>query len=84
MLTGESLLAALLALIAAAVALPAGFALWRRRAPDQSSSIDSLAKQIAQLDDEHDRGQINHDLYHHRRRELKAKLAELMSQQRDV
>lgn len=83
-LTGESLLAALLALIAAAVALPAGLVLWRRRAPDQSGSIDNLAEQIAQLDDEHDRGQINHDLYHHRRRELKARLAELMSQQRDA
>ncbi|MCY4071379.1 MAG: cytochrome c [Chloroflexi bacterium] len=83
-LTGDGLLAALLALIATAVALPTGFALWRRRAPDQSGSIDSLAKQIAQLDDDHDRGQINHDLYHRRRRELKARLAELMSQQRDA
>ncbi|MDE2818680.1 MAG: cytochrome c [Chloroflexota bacterium] len=84
LLTGDSLLAALAALTAAAVALPAGFALWRRRAPGQSGSIDNLAKQIAQLDDEHDRGQINHDLYHHRRRQLKAKLAELMSQQQDA
>ncbi len=83
-LTGESLLAALLTLIAAAVALLGGIVLWRRRAPDQSGSIDNLAKQIAQLDDEHDRGQINHDLYHHRRRQLKARLAELMSQQRDA
>ncbi len=83
-LTGESLLAALLALIAAALALPAGLALWRRRTQDQSGSIDSLAEQIAQLDDQHDRGQINHDLYHHRRRQLKAKLAELMSRQRDA
>lgn len=84
LLTGDSLLAALLALIAAAIALPAGFALWRRRAPHRSGSIDKLAKQIAQLDDEHDRGQINHDLYHHRRRQLKDQLAELMSQQRDA
>ncbi|MDE2858623.1 MAG: cytochrome c [Chloroflexota bacterium] len=84
LLTGDSLLAALAALTAAAVALPAGFALWRRRDPAQSGSIDNLAKQIAQLDDEHDRGQINHDLYHHRRRQLKAKLAELMSQQQDA
>lgn len=83
-LTGESLLAALAALIAAAVALPAGLALWRRRAPNQASSIDNLAQQIAQLDDEHDRGQINHDLYHRRRRELKAKLAKQMSRQQDT
>ncbi|MCY4019386.1 MAG: cytochrome c [Chloroflexi bacterium] len=84
LLTGDGLLAALLALGAAAVALPAGLALWRRRTADQAGSINNLAKQIAQLDDEHDRGQINHDLYHHRRRELKAKLAELMSQQREA
>ena len=38
-LTGDGLLAALLAVIAAAVALPAGFALWRRRAPDQSGRL---------------------------------------------
>ena len=83
-LTGDGLLATLLALIAAAVALPVGFVVWRRRAPDQSVSIDGLARQIAQLDDDHDRGQINHDLYHHRRRALKDKLAELMSRQRDT
>ena len=83
-LTGESLLAALMALIAAVAALLAGFALWRRRAPDPSGAIDKLAQQIAKLDDDHNRGQINHDLYHHRRRELKAQLAELMSQQRDT
>lgn len=83
-LTGESLLAALIVLIAAVAAPLAGFALWRRRAPDPSGAIDKLAQQIAKLDDDHDRGQINHDLYHHRRRELKAQLAELMSQQRNA
>ncbi len=83
LLTGDSLLAALLALSAAAVAPLAGFAWWRRRASEPARAINRLARQIAQLDDEHDRGQINHDLYHQRRRKLKAKLAELMSQQRE-
>ncbi len=80
LLTGDSLLAALMALAAAGAAL-AGSVFWRRRKPVPAAAINSLAKQIAQLDDEHDRGQINHDLYHQRRRELKAKLAELMSLQ---
>ncbi len=80
LLTGDSLLAALLALSAAIVAPLVGFAWWRRAS---EPTINRLARQIAQLDDEHDRGQINHDLYHQRRRELKAKLAELMSQQRE-
>ena len=83
-ITSEALLATLLALGAVAAALLGGFTLWRRRAPEPAQLIDSLAKQIAQLDDQHDRGQINHDLYHHRRRELKTSLAELMSQQRDA
>lgn len=86
LLTGDSLMAALLGLCATTVATVAamtGFA-WRRkrRAPDPAKMIDKLTRQIAQLDDEHDRGKINHDFYHQRRRELKAKLAELMSQQR--
>lgn len=83
LLTGDSLLAALLALSAATVAPLVGFVWWRRRASEPARAINQLAQQIAQLDDEHDRGQINHDLYHQRRRELKAKLTELMSQQRE-
>ena len=83
-ITSEALMATLLALGAVAAALLGGSILWRRRAPEPAQLIDSLAKQIAQLDDQHDRGQINHDLYHHRRRELKIRLAELMSQQRDA
>ena len=83
-ITSEALLATLLALGASATALLGGFTLWRRRAPGPAQAMDSLAKQIAQLDDQHERGQMNHDLYHHRRRELKTRLAELMSQQRDA
>jgi mono/diheme cytochrome c family protein len=44
----------------------------------QSLLIDGLVRQIAELDEQHERGEINHDLYHHRRSQLKARLAELM------
>ncbi len=49
---------------------------WRRRRP---SEVDSLVAELARLDADHDQGRINHDLYHQRRRELKAKLAERMA-----
>ncbi len=42
--------------------------------------IDALAQQIAELDEAHDRGEINHDVYQRRRQQLKARLAELMDQ----
>ncbi|MFW5709145.1 MAG: c-type cytochrome [Chloroflexota bacterium] len=40
--------------------------------------IDGLLRQIAELDTQHDAGDINHDLYHHRRQQLKTRLSELM------
>lgn len=40
--------------------------------------IDGLVRQIAELDAQHDAGQINHDLYRNRREQLKTRLAELM------
>ncbi len=53
---------------------------WLKRSRDSGSSeIDSLVAELARLDADHDQGRINHDLYHHRRRELKAKLAERMA-----
>lgn len=45
---------------------------------DKDRLIDGLVRQIAELDAEHDAGQINHDLYHARRKQLKARLAEMM------
>ena len=53
---------------------------WLKRSRDAGSSeINSLVAELARLDADHDQGRINHDLYHHRRRELKAKLAERMA-----
>lgn len=72
------------------IALGAAYALTRRRrgphanaapAPaDKGRLIDALTRQIAELDEAHDRGQLNHDLYHHQRQQLKARLAELIGE----
>jgi hypothetical protein len=48
-------------------------------AKDDVRLIDALVKQIAELDAEHDRGEINHDVYQRQRQKLKARLAEVMS-----
>jgi hypothetical protein len=42
--------------------------------------IDGLIRQIAELDTQHDAGQINHDLYQQQRAILKARLTELMNE----
>jgi mono/diheme cytochrome c family protein len=54
----------------------------RAAAPvDKHKLIDALVRQIAELDEQHDTGQINHDVYQQRRATLKARLAELMDEQ---
>lgn len=40
--------------------------------------IDGLVRQIAELDAKHEDGDINHDLYHQRRKQLKSRLDALM------
>lgn len=70
------------------VALAAAYALARRRAApaagaaplDKGRLADALTRQIAELDDAHDRGQLNHDLYQRQRQQLKARLAELLGE----
>ena len=76
--TSETLPALLLLGIALAGALLGGFGWMRRRKGGGASDIDGLAGELARLEDEHDQGRINHDLYHRRRRDLKAKLAAIM------
>ncbi len=77
--TGEAL--PLLLAVAAALVGGALVALgWLQRTrTGASSEIDGLVSELARLDADHDQGRINHDLYHHRRRELKAKLSALMA-----
>ena len=60
------------------LAMAGGFALRRRRKPTAAGEIDQLTRELARLDDDHDQGRLNHDLWHQKRRELKARLAELM------
>lgn len=76
--TGETLPALILAAIALAGAVLGAIGLMKRRKDDSGSEIDALVSELARLEEDHDQGRINHDLYHHRRRELKARLARLM------
>ena len=64
---------------AIAFGLLAGIGVLRRRRESTTSEIDRLVIELARLDEDHDQGRINHDLYHHQRRELKARLADLMA-----
>ena len=76
--TSESLPALLLGVIALAGALLGGIGLMKRRLDKKGSEIDSLVAELARLEADHDQGRINHDLYHQRRRALKANLAQLI------
>lgn len=78
---GNTLVIALAGIIGLLVlGVGAWLALRGRRGLDKNQLIDALVRQIAELDAQHDAGQINHDLYRHRREQLKARLAELMDQ----
>lgn len=73
--------------IAQAVLIGGLFIFYRRRRTqaepeDKDQLIDALVRQIAELDDRDERGEINHDLYHQRRRALKARLAALMNEEK--
>ena len=81
-ITSDALLPLLLGgggLMAAAMA---GAVVLGHRRQDPSRRIERLIGQIAQLDERHDQGQINHDLYHQQRRALKERLGRLMTAQK--
>jgi mono/diheme cytochrome c family protein len=86
--TGSNLVVITLLLIAV-VLIGLGLALFLRNRgaarQDRDKLIDALVRQIAELDDQHKAGQLNHDLWHHQRAQLKARLTELLgeTQQRD-
>ncbi|MBI5669225.1 MAG: c-type cytochrome [Chloroflexi bacterium] len=48
---------------------------------DEQSLIDGLVRQIAELDDAHDKGEVDEDTYRKRRKRLKTRLAELMDRE---
>ncbi len=77
--TSETLPALLLGAVAVGGGLLGGIGLLRRRKDLPGSEIERLVGELARLEEAHDQGRINHDLYHHRRRELKAKLTQLMA-----
>ena len=83
LVTSETLPALLLGGIALAGAILGGFGLMKRRKGASGGEIERLAGELARLEDEHDQGRINHDLYHLRRRALKTKLAALMERRDD-
>lgn len=60
-------------------AVMAGAAVLGHRRQGPSRQIEGLIGQIARLDEQHDQGQINHDLYHQQRRALKKRLGRLMT-----
>ncbi len=76
--TRENLPALLAGVGVIAAGLLAGFGILRRRRESAAGEIDRLVIELARLDEDHDQGLINHDLYH-QRRELKARLADLMA-----
>ena len=76
--TSETLPALLMGALVLAGALLGAVGMLRRRKGGAGNEIDALVSELARLEEGHDQGRINHDLYHHRRRELKAKLARLM------
>jgi len=76
--TSEALPALLLGGIAVAATLLGALGLTKRRQNGSKGEIDRLVAELARLEADHDQGRINHDLYHHQRRALKAKLAQLM------
>ncbi len=76
-----------LVLFGAGMLLVAGIVLVARRrrqpggtasASDPARQIDLLTRRIAALDDQHDAGQINHDVYQQHRAALKAQLTALL------
>lgn len=83
--TSDALLPMLI-VIALGMVIVGGVYMLVRRSPNMASPvsqqhlIDGLVRQIAELDAQHDAGQINHDVYRQRREQLKARLAELMDE----
>lgn len=72
----------LFAILAVALLVGGGIVvlLLRRGRSDDQKEIDRLLREIAELEDLHDAGQINHDLFQRRRQQLKARISTLMAQ----
>lgn len=86
--TSSNLLPVIVIMIGVALAVVgAFFAVQNRLAKmvqQNGGQIDSLIRRIADLDAQHDAGQINHDVYQRQRAELKERLAALLDAQKGV
>lgn len=87
---GEALLPIVM-IIAGVLLLGFGGVLYHRQrrstrpkgSSDKDRMINALIRQIAELDEQHERGQLNHDVYQRRRIQLKERLAQLMDRPDD-
>jgi mono/diheme cytochrome c family protein len=80
-ITSNNLVLVAVALLVGAGVIVGGLYLMYRRgkpAAKEDKLIDGLVRQIAELDEAHEKGEINHDLYRRQRQKLKQRLAELM------
>ena len=71
---------AILLVVIPAVIIGVLYLMYRRRKPAAQDNrlMDGLVRQIAELDEAHEKGEINHDIYRRQRQQLKQRLAELM------
>lgn len=84
--TSTKLLPVVIIMIGVALAVVGAFFAVQSRlakiARQDGRQIDSLIRQIADLDAQHDAGQINHDVYQRQRADLKERLAALLDAQK--
>ncbi len=77
--TSDTLLPILLIFVGAVVLIVIVLIILSNRGNSNARSVDKLIQQIAELDEMHENGQINHDVYQKQRNELKDQLTKLMN-----
>jgi len=78
--TSDNLLPLIIA-AGVAVVIFIGLLFWlQMRGSNIDQQINRLLRQLAELDNMHESGRVNHDVYHHQRKQLKAQLSELMAE----
>ncbi|GAB1421711.1 hypothetical protein MASR2M15_18930 [Anaerolineales bacterium] len=82
--SSDTLLPIILVIVIIAVVVLIGIVWWsNRHSTKQDQTINRLIRQIAELDQMHETGQINHDVYQRQRASLKAELSQLMQGEKD-
>ena len=74
----DSFVPLLIIVIVVIAVIVVGAIIFANRGKNNTSQIDALVRQIAELDAMHESGQINHDVYQRQRQELKGQLSALM------